>query len=196
MAELLSLTTRDSGGCRAWLNFLGRQRPARRCRATRFRRAPRAGGIRREWLAPRRHVQPDRHPSWPVQPARSPPQNALPAPLRRGRRSACWCRAAGSLSGCGGKCGLAAVNGTVSHGLSRGGAQHTNASRPVAASAKRILANALSGSSKNITPNRERARSNTPGSKACNAAPEAARSQDRSWHRRSAWLPACAPSTA
>src|SRR5213078_3434430 len=69
--------------------------------------------------------------------------------------------ASGSAGGCSGKNGLAAIRGADAQGFSGGVRQQTKATRPPGFKAFRICAKAATGSSKNITPKREKIRSNS-----------------------------------
>src|ERR1051326_5625974 len=69
--------------------------------------------------------------------------------------------ARGSGGGCSGKNGLAASSGADAQGFSGGVRQQTKAMRPPGLSALRMLAKAGAGASKNITPKREKIRSNS-----------------------------------
>ena len=63
----------------------------------------------------------------------------------------------------GGTCSASAARGTSSQSLASSGCQQTKASRPPGRTADRMFANAATGSSKNITPNREMTASNRAG---------------------------------
>jgi hypothetical protein len=65
-----------------------------------------------------------------------------------------------------GKSGPATRAACVMNGFSAGLLHATNASRASRRAARRMLANAAGGSSKNITPKREMTASNAPGSNA------------------------------
>ena len=64
-----------------------------------------------------------------------------------------------------GRKGAAATAAAIMKGFSAGLRQATKVSVPSGRTPRRMLAKAASGSSKNITPNREMTASNAPGSR-------------------------------